>query len=631
MDMDYSTEEDSEFSDSDVETFGARFYEQLKKDPQKVKISDISFRCPYCQGKKKKEYPYKDLLQHASGVGQSSTRKSSERAKHLALAKFLREDLGEGRAAEKAGVMQEKPSAPRNDELYVYPWMGILVNVPTEIGKDGKRVGASGSKLRDKFCKCNPVRVIPLWNYHGHTGAAIVEFRKDWSGFSDGVEFERSFAATQHGKKQWNQQKVDGLLYGWLARADDFNSSGSIGNHLRGAGDLKTITDLEEEGTRKTGKLVENLTNEIEAKTKKVKEWQCMYHEILSNRDSIVQKNNEERQQLRKEAIDHLHAAFRGIEKQRLELESKKQELESRSQELDKREAQNEYERKKLADEKEKNVASNISLEKASMEQQKADESFLRLVEEQKRAKQQVLDAMINLEKRLDIKQKLELDIEQLKGKLLVMECMEGVDASASTKMETMKKELEEKEGEMKDLEELNQVLIIKERRSNDELQEARKELINGLREMLNSSRTTIGLKSMGEIEQKPFQDACMSQFGRDEGEFKSAELLSLWQEHIKDPEWHPFKRVVVNEKSEELKEVVNEEDEKLKNLREEWGEEVFGAVATALLEINEYNPSGRYMVSELWNIKDNRKATLKEVIQYIFKQWKTHKRKRAG
>ena len=78
------------------------------------------------------------------------------------------------------------------------------------------------------------------------------------------------------------------------------------------------------------------------------------------------------------------------------------------------------------------------------------------------------------------------------------------------------------------------------------------------------------------------------------------------------------------------LQEVVDEEDEKLKKLKGEWGEEVHNAVKTALEEMNEYNASGRYTTSELWNFKVGRKATLKEVINFISNDIKTVKRKRT-
>lgn len=79
----------------------------------------------------------------------------------------------------------------------------------------------------------------------------------------------------------------------------------------------------------------------------------------------------------------------------------------------------------------------------------------------------------------------------------------------------------------------------------------------------------------------------------------------------------------------------MDEEDEQIRNVREEWGEDVMNAVKTALEELNEYNASGRYTVPVLWKKKENRKATLKEVIEYMLQQiqalkaLKTNKRKR--
>lgn len=73
------------------------------------------------------------------------------------------------------------------------------------------------------------------------------------------------------------------------------------------------------------------------------------------------------------------------------------------------------------------------------------------------------------------------------------------------------------------------------------------------------------------------------------------------------------------------------EDDAKLQKLKEEWGDEVYLAVVTALKELNEYNPSGRYVVPELWNCKEGRKATLKEVIAYIANHSKPAKRRRRA
>lgn len=95
------------------------------------------------------------------------------------------------------------------------------------------------------------------------------------------------------------------------------------------------------------------------------------------------------------------------------------------------------------------------------------------------REKEAALQKILHLERQLDAKQKLELEIQQLKGKLQVMKHMGGEDDSGvRKKIEELSDELKEKMEEMDALEDLNNTLLAKERISNDELQRSRQELI---------------------------------------------------------------------------------------------------------------------------------------------------------
>ena len=79
------------------------------------------------------------------------------------------------------------------------------------------------------------------------------------------------------------------------------------------------------------------------------------------------------------------------------------------------------------------------------------------------------------------------------------------------------------------------------------------------------------------------------------------------------------------------MQEIIDEDDEKLKGLKDEYGDELYEAVTTALTEMNEHNPSGGYLLSELWNYDEGRTASLKEVVSYILKHWEKPKQKRNG
>lgn len=51
----------------------------------------------------------------------------------------------------------------------------------------------------------------------------------------------------------------------------------------------------------------------------------------------------------------------------------------------------------------------------------------------------------------------------------------------------------------------------------------------------------------MGEIDSKAFYDAMKMKYNEAEAHERATELCSLWEEYLRDPEWHPIKVVSVN------------------------------------------------------------------------------------
>ncbi|KAK6159459.1 hypothetical protein DH2020_006773 [Rehmannia glutinosa] len=506
-----------------------------------------------------------------------------------------------------------------NIELFVWPWKGVVANMPVH-WSNGRYVGESGSKLRHELTKqgFNPLRVHPLWNFRGHSGYAIVEFRNEWLGLSDALRFEKAYEANHQGKSDYFGVEGKGdKLYCWVARDDDFHAENVVGEYLRRNGDLKTIVEYQEEEKIKNSKLVSNLSNTVEAQNMRLREMETKYKEtsislssLISEKDEMVQAFNEERQKMQQKEHDNLKIIFQEHDRITLELEAQRNVLKQQEQELKEREAQNENEneRIKLKYEQQQN-------ERAIAEQKRADEKVLRLAEDHKRK-------IMELEKELDAKQALELEIRRLRGSLQVVKHM-GDDGD---KLSDIEQELKDKEEEFEYFEVLNQSLIVKERRTNVELQEARKELINVFMEL--PSRASIRIKRMGELDSKSFIAAAKRQYMDEEEDVKAVELCTQWDSYLRNANWHPFK-IVPSEDGKNYKTILDEEDKKLKKLRNELGEEAYQAVATALMEMNEYNPSGRYIIPELWNNKDQRRATLEEGISHLLKQWSMLKKKR--
>lgn len=110
-------------------------YKKLKSGKLEVRVSYRTFLCPYCP--KQKVGLYIDILQHASGVGNSSSKKRSltEKASHRALAKYLRKDLADYASAtvSKRSKLALASSLTPTDvplayddrfEKLVWPWKG---------------------------------------------------------------------------------------------------------------------------------------------------------------------------------------------------------------------------------------------------------------------------------------------------------------------------------------------------------------------------------------------------------------------------------------------------------------------------------------------------------------------------
>ncbi|ESQ28309.1 hypothetical protein EUTSA_v10019728mg [Eutrema salsugineum] len=615
--MNNSSDEESEISESEIDVYCDEYpYKLLKKGDYKVKLKEDTFRCPFCSGKKKQHYKYKDLLAHATGLAiGSASRSAKQKANHLALRKYMENELAGGDAHQVPRLqIITSSSSKQSSDIYVWPWMGIVINPLRR--NDDKNLLLDSAYWLKKLARFNPLEVKTLWVEQDSVVAVISKFNSGMSGFKSATELEREYEINRCGKKDWSVKTGDWRFkeYGWCARADDYNSQGSIAEYLSTVGKLRSFSDISKEEMLNTNIVVDDLADKIAMTNEDLNKVQYKCNEkavslrkVLREKEELDQAYKEETKRMQEFSRLNVVRILEDKEKLRNKLKN----LSDWSKELDKKEALTELERQRLDEDKKKSDAL----------QKETDDRLVRLVEEHKRQKEETLKEILQLEKELASKQKLQMEIQELKGKLQVMRHVEDEDdEDVKEKMKKMNEELEEKSSTLEYLQDTNTALTIKDRQGIDEIQEARDELITGLREML-SDRTNIRIKRMGEIDGKPLMKACKERFTGEEAGVQHAMLCSKWQENLKNvPSWHPFKFVGTGDKmqilshfmilhSGKLVVMVQEVDEQLRSLREEWGEDVKNAVKTALEERNECNSSGGASVQALWNFKEKKKS----------------------
>ncbi|CAI9117668.1 OLC1v1019115C1 [Oldenlandia corymbosa var. corymbosa] len=177
------------------------------------------------------KFEYVNILQHANGAGRSEKNSMQKRANHLALVRYLQDDLAPVPHADDRAEIPV-PAVPHEEvvmdplqshnlqDRFVYPPMAIVVNLPRKLDC-GKFVGLSDMVLREKYLfeGFNPTKVEPLWDDEtGHLGIGIVHFRSGSNGLKDAIAFHQVYKNDHHEKQDWEGSGThNNSLYTWVA------------------------------------------------------------------------------------------------------------------------------------------------------------------------------------------------------------------------------------------------------------------------------------------------------------------------------------------------------------------------------------------------------------------------------
>ncbi|KAK1693276.1 hypothetical protein QYE76_009973 [Lolium multiflorum] len=477
----------------------------------------------------------------------------------------------------------------RVGELLVWPWAGILATTTTTHSEDDTAVS-----LLDSHALQHPAAVattplvedaLPPYTHHHFL---VLHFGKSLSGLRAAESLASRFAGA--GRTEWHQQQqrhgesaCPGAMavYGWTAVEEDLRGEDAVGKFLSAtAATARRAEDPVAAEEERAVRLLEARLEEAAAAVLAAEEeTTLLLHELSELRtiaDEIVPEMNREVGEENRMLKAVLEAATKEIES-KMEKIAQLENLETGALDIN-------------------------TLELAGGGCKQGDHALMLQEKHKLEQREALIEALVSLTRWLN--RKLEAG-ESLTDTVADHQRIFTATLLLDAEQERLKASWLE--------------LYKREHMNTNELQENRQELIQGFMEnMPISGRAVVGIKRMGQLDERPFQVACKRKYRDDDAEGKAASLVSSWQEEIQKTSWHPFTTIQVDR---EDKEVVDDNDPKLRQLRLECGDSVCYAVKVALSEINEYSPHGRHVMNEIWNFQEGRKATMTEAIAYILEQ----------
>uniref|UniRef100_A0A0D9UWP7 Factor of DNA methylation 1-5/IDN2 domain-containing protein n=1 Tax=Leersia perrieri TaxID=77586 RepID=A0A0D9UWP7_9ORYZ len=455
-------------------------------------------------------------------------------------------------------------------ELLVWPWTGILATATTT-NTSADAVNTLSVHAEHHFAGVPTTALHETaagddGDGHHHHHFLLLHFGKSWSGLRHAISLRARFAGA--GRREWLRRRrrpIAGVVHGWPAGEDDLRAGDGgavVGRFLREAGgEARSAEGVEREEMRVAAKLGA-IAGELE---RRVEFLEAKCEEIAGAAKKTAAYSDWLNGELQEEDLE-------------------------------------------------------ISSLRLPSREYKCDDAQT-LHENHKQEMEAIYAKLHQLEKQLKQRQALEFTVQQLNKKIQAGESLTKEDHEHIYNIMVCLRTIVDEEQEM--LVDSCAELMKRLRTNCDELQEYRQELMKGFENTTITGHTIIGIKRMGELDERPFHLACKRKHRDNDSEGKAARLITYWQKEMKKPSWHPFTTIQVDG---EDKEVVDENDPKLRQLCIDYGDSVCNAVKSAMAELNEYNSRGRCAKNELWNFREGRKATTREVVKYISDQLKFNK-----